>query len=67
MFSFNKIDIRGEKHCIEQIPNNRILVESDGKQDSDLITLIQLITNIKNDINMPETIFNNTQKVIQNG
>ena len=67
MFSFNKIDMRGEKHCIEQIPNNRILVESDGKQDSGLITLIQLITNIKNDINMPETIFNNTQKVIQNG
>lgn len=68
MFSFNKIDMRGENCCIEQIPNNRILVESDGKNYSDLAKLVQQIEDVKNDNNMLDIIYNNTKKVIiQNG
>lgn len=67
MFSFNKIDKRGGFDCIEQIPDNRILVESDGKSDSDLVQLVQFITDIKKDINMPDIIYDNTQRVIKNG
>lgn len=67
IFSFNKIDKRGGFDCIEQIPDNRILVESDGKSDSDLVRLVQLITDIKKDANMSDIIYDNTQKVIKNG
>ena len=67
MFSFNKIDKRAGFGCIEQIPNDKILIESDGKSDSDLVQLVQFITDIKKDINMPDIIYDNTQRVIKNG
>jgi TatD DNase family protein len=67
MFSFNKIDKRGGFYCIEQIPNDRILVESDGKPNSDLVWLVQLITDIKKSVNMSDIIYDNTQRVIKNG
>lgn len=65
MFSFGGIS--GRIDCIEQIPNNRILVESDGKSDSDLIKIVRRISDIKNNENMPNIIYKNTQRVIKNG
>ena len=67
LFSFNKIDVYGRKCCIADIPNNKILVESDGNIDSDLIKIVQLISDIKNDTDMPNIIYKNTQGVIKNG
>ena len=67
IFSFNKIDKRGGFGCIEQISSNRILVESDGKPNSDLVRLVQLITDIKKSVNMSDIIYDNTQRVIKNG
>ena len=67
MFSFNKINRCGKNRCIEQIPNNRILVESDGKSYSDLVKLVQQIREIKNDTNISDIIYDNTQRIIKNG
>ena len=67
LFSFNKIDIYTEIRRIEQIDIKQILVESDGKKDSDLHNLINKISNIKNEENISDIIYNNTKRVLQNG
>ena len=67
MFSFNNISVCGKNSCIEQIPSNRILVESDCKTNSDLMNLVKQITDTKQDINIPSIIYDNTKRLIQNG
>lgn len=66
-FSFNKIDIDNEIRRIEQIDINQILIESDGKENSNLHNLISKISNIKNTENICDIIYNNTKQVLQNG
>ena len=67
MFSFNKIYVCGKNSCIEQIPNNKILVESDAKSNSNLTQIIEQIIHIKNNMDMPNMIYANTQRMIKNG
>jgi len=67
MFSFNKIDMCAINSCIERIPVDRILIESDGKNSSNLTDLMQQVIDIKNDVNISNIIYNNTFKVISNG
>lgn len=66
-FSVNKIDIYSEKCRIDQIPNNKILVETDGKSDVNMKNLVNQISQLKNESDIDKIIFNNTQKVISNG
>lgn len=64
MFSFNKIDEYYGIGRIQQIPTNKILVETDGKRDVVLSGLINEISHIKQDNNIAEQIYNNTLQVI---
>lgn len=64
MFSFNKIDEHYGICRIQQIPTNKILVETDGKRDVVLSGLINEISHIKQDDDIAETIYNNTLQVI---
>ncbi len=66
-FSFNKIDVCSRNCCIEQIPKTRILIESDGKTKVILTQLIETITDIKSDETMSNVIYENTQRIINNG
>lgn len=65
-FSFGKIVIYGENCRIEQIPVDRILVESDGDKNIMLIDIINKISQIKNNKDISEIIYNNTQRVLNN-
>lgn len=64
MFSFNKINEHYGICRIEQIPTNKILVETDGKRDIILSDLINEISHIKQDNNIAEQIYNNTLQII---
>ncbi len=66
-FSVNKIDVYGGKCRIDQIPNNKILVETDGKSDVNMKNLVNQISQLKNESDIDKIIFYNTQKVISNG
>ena len=66
MFSVGKNNINGRTSRIEQIPDNRILVETDGKSDVVLKDSIKQIANIKNKTNIGEIIFDNTQRILNN-
>lgn len=66
-FSLSKNSINGGKCRIEQIPQNRILVESDGKKDVVLFKIIDTISYIKNEPNMANIIYENTQRILKNG
>ena len=63
-FSFNKIDKPREIHRIEQIPSKKILVETDGKFNIILTDVINKITSIKNDKNIPDIIYDNTLRIL---
>ena len=65
-FSFSKNVIRAENCRIEQIPSNRILIESDGKQDISLVDVINEIAKIKNEPGIDEFIYNNTKRILRN-
>lgn len=67
IYSFNKINVSSEKSCIQQIPKNRIVVESDGNLNSSLIQIIKNIIDIKFDENMPNIIYDNMQRIIKHG
>ena len=67
MFSFNKIDKDHDIHRIQQIPNDKILVESDGKNNILLKENIEKISKIKHELNISDIIYNNIQKVLKNG
>ena len=66
MFSFNKIDINHRTCRIEQIPCDKILVETDGKSDENLIKNIKHLAEITNNIDIDKIVFNNTQRVLKN-
>jgi len=66
-FSFDKNALYDRNHRIQQIPMNKILVETDGKVDTDLMKIIDEISNLKNESNAFDIIYNNTLKVLQNG
>ena len=66
LFSFNKIGVYGGKCRIEQIPYNKILVETDGKPDVVLSEIVNKISEIKQNQNMCDIIYNNTLKVVSN-
>jgi len=63
-FSFGKNALYGENRRITQIDYNKILVESDGKFDSNLVDVMNKIIDLKNNKNIPEIIYNNTQRVL---
>ncbi len=67
MFSFDKIDVYDRNYRISQIPNNKILVETDGKSKVCLVDNIQQIMVIKNESHIDEIIFNNTKRFLKNG
>lgn len=66
IFSVNKIGISSVNSRIEQIDNNRILVESDGNSAVVLNELINQIMKLKHNKNIDEIIFNNTQRILNN-
>ena len=65
-FSVSKNAVYGKNCRIEQIPKNNILIETDGKPDVILSELIDMIEKRKNESNLSETIYNNTQRVLNN-
>ncbi len=65
-FSVSKNAVYGKNCRIEQIPKNNILIETDGKTDAILSELIDMIEKRKNESNLSETIYNNTQRVLNN-
>lgn len=65
-FSVSKNAVYGKNCRIEQIPKNNILIETDGKPDVMLSELIDMIEKRKNESNLSETIYNNTQRVLNN-
>lgn len=65
-FSLSQSCISARNNCIEQIPSNHILVESDGKKDVLLSKIVDTISNIKKDSKMADIIYNNSQRVLKN-
>lgn len=65
-FSIGKNALYDRNCRIEQIPSNRILIESDGKSNVSLVDVLNKIIEIKHDKNMPDIIYNNTSKVLNN-
>ncbi len=66
-FSVGENCVYGKNCRIEQIPSNHILIETDGKKDVILSNLVDVITKIKNESNMPDIIYRNTQRILNNG
>ena len=66
-FSIDKNVVYGRICRIDKIPLNHILVESDAKSDVLLRNIVEKISDIKNDKNMPNIIYNNALKVLNNG
>ena len=67
MFSLDKNAVYDRNCRIQQIPIDKILVESDAKNDSDLVKIIEKISEIKNNVNADDIIYNNTLRVLKNG
>lgn len=65
MFSFSKNAVYDRIYRIHKIPNNKLLVETDGKKDVLLIDVINKISEIKNDSNICDAIYNNMQRVLK--
>ena len=63
-FSTSKNVVYDRNYRIEQIPMNRILIETDAKKDVLLKDVLIRIITIKNDDGVPEIIYNNTLKVL---
>lgn len=61
MFSFNRAD-----NIIKNIPNDRILVETDAKSNVVLSDIVDKIASIKNNKNMSDIIYQNTMRVLNN-
>lgn len=66
-FSFGNINTAKTKQCVLNTPINKILVESDGKQNIDLNDTINKIAQIKSNDNMLNIIYDNTMEVLKNG
>ena len=67
IFSFSKNALYDRNCRIEQIPLDKILVETDGNKDVNLIDIISQIAKIKCNANAPEIIYNNTWGILNNG
>lgn len=67
MFSFGKNAVYGKNCRIEQIPLNRILIETDGNPDVLLSELMKQIEKITEHKNISDIIYNNTIRVFKNG
>lgn len=65
-FSFNKNSVCARNSRIEQIPINRILIESDGKNDIELKDIIEQIVELKHNVDIDNFIYDNTLKVLNN-
>lgn len=65
-FSFNKNYVCARNSRIEHIPKNKILIESDGKNDAILKDMISKIAELKHDIDIGDIIYDNTLKVLNN-
>lgn len=63
-FSISKNVVYDRNYRIEQIPINRILIETYAKKDVLLKDVLIRIITIKNDDGVPEIIYNNTLKVL---
>jgi TatD DNase family protein len=61
MFSFNRVD-----NIIKNIPDDRILVETDAKSNVVLSDIVDKIADIKNNENMADIIYQNTMRVLNN-
>ena len=59
MFSFNKTAF------VQNVPTDKILVETDGKTDVVLSDLIAKIAEIKQDVNISDIIYNNTLRILK--
>ena len=66
MFSFSEIDKDLDSSRIQEIDENKILVETDGKSNNNLSELIDKIANVKNNNDISNIIYNNTKQVLQN-
>ncbi len=66
-FSFGKNVLYGGFRCITQIDDDKILVETDGKEGVFLRDVVNKISEIKNNPNISDCIYNNTQRILQNG
>lgn len=66
-FSLNKNAVYGKNCRIDQIPNDNILIETDGKSDVLLVDLCDAISQIKNESNLSMIIYNNAQRLLNNG
>ena len=65
-FSLGKNALYGRFCRIEQIPLNKILIETDGKKDIILKDILYKISDIKNESDIGDIIYNNTLKVLNN-
>ena len=65
-FSVGKNAVCDRNNRIDKIPLNRIMVETDAKSDFLLNDIVVKISEIKNDENVPDIIYNNTSKVLNN-
>ena len=66
MFSFGNNYMSGDFCCIDKIPLNKILVETDGKSDIMLYEVVDKISKLKNEPGLAKVIYNNTKKIIAN-
>ena len=67
LFSIHRIDKDAEIHRIEQIPTDKILVETDAKKDIVLRGVIDKISKVKNESDMGEITYKNTLRILNNG
>ena len=67
LFSVSKIDKRHEINRIQQIPIDKILVETDGNHNVVLSGVIKTISEIKNESETDKIIYNNTLRMLNNG
>ena len=63
-FSISKNVVYDRKYRIEQIPINRILIETDAKKDVLLKDVLINLIKIKDDKTIPDIIYNNTLRVL---
>ena len=52
---------------MNNIKCDKILIESDGKNETILTDIVNEIAKIKNESNMVDIIYDNTKRVLENG
>ena len=67
MFSLSENALYDRICRIEQIPIDKILIESDGKSNVSLVDMVKKISEIKNNPNVCDIIYNNTKRILNNG